>query len=258
MLIMGAPRTRGRRFRGLAGPAEIYYLYLCNFMYKKLYRLKNKVRRRSAMRVKQVAAAIIRDGNRIFATQRGHGEFRGYWEFPGGKLEAGETPRQAAVREVAEELGVDVKLGELAVSYTHLELAEQLFSSYLMKTISIRDTFTQKSRKENFYHGVLLGLLSSEDDWIVTSNAESGKGYSDILAEIEEERLGIVIELKYSESGAAGDMDAQCQKALHQIREKKYGQKLLSDGMRTVLAYGIACNKKQCRVAMEMLQGSVK
>ena len=67
-----------------------------------------------------------------------------------------------------------------------------------------------------------------------------------------------LIELKDSESGAAEDMDAQCQKALQQIREKKYGQKLLSDGMRTVLAYGIACNKKQCRVAMEMLQGGLK
>ena len=65
------------------------------------------------MRVKQVAAAIIRNGDRIFATQRGHGEFKGYWEFPGGKLESGETPEQAAVREVFEELGVDVKLGEL-------------------------------------------------------------------------------------------------------------------------------------------------
>ncbi len=65
------------------------------------------------MRTKQVASAIIRDGNRIFATQRGHGEFKGYWEFPGGKLEPGESPEQAAVREVSEELSVDIKLGEL-------------------------------------------------------------------------------------------------------------------------------------------------
>ena len=65
------------------------------------------------MRTKQVASAIIRDGNKIFATQRGHGEFKGYWEFPGGKLEPGESPEQAAVREVSEELSVDIKLGEL-------------------------------------------------------------------------------------------------------------------------------------------------
>lgn len=65
------------------------------------------------MRTKQVASAIIRDGNRIFATQRGHGEFKGYWEFPGGKLEPGESPEQAAVREVSEELSVDINLGEL-------------------------------------------------------------------------------------------------------------------------------------------------
>ena len=65
------------------------------------------------MRTKQVASAVIRDGNRIFATQRGHGEFKGYWEFPGGKLEPGESPEQAAVREVSEELSVDIKLREL-------------------------------------------------------------------------------------------------------------------------------------------------
>ena len=65
------------------------------------------------MRIKRVAAAVIRDGERIFATERGHGEYRGFWEFPGGKLEEGETPQQAAVRETREELGVEIRLGEL-------------------------------------------------------------------------------------------------------------------------------------------------
>ena len=65
------------------------------------------------MKVKRVSAAVIRRGDEILATLRSHGEYRGYWEFPGGKLEEGETPRQAAVREVREELSADVALGEL-------------------------------------------------------------------------------------------------------------------------------------------------
>ena len=65
------------------------------------------------MKVKRVSAAVIRRGDEILATLRSHGEYRGYWEFPGGKLEEGETPQQAAVREVREELSADVALGEL-------------------------------------------------------------------------------------------------------------------------------------------------
>ena len=65
------------------------------------------------MKVKRVSAAVIRRGDEILATLRSHREYRGYWEFPGGKLEEGETPQQAAVREVREELSADVALGEL-------------------------------------------------------------------------------------------------------------------------------------------------
>ena len=61
----------------------------------------------------RVVAAIIRDGDKIFATQRGYGEFKGGWEFPGGKIEAGETPEEALVREVREELDTQIKVGEL-------------------------------------------------------------------------------------------------------------------------------------------------
>lgn len=59
----------------------------------------------------RVAAAVIRDGDRFFATARGYGEFKGWWEFPGGKLEPGETPQQALVREICEELGVTIEVG---------------------------------------------------------------------------------------------------------------------------------------------------
>lgn len=70
-----------------------------------------------------VAAAIIRNGNEIFATQRGHGEFRDGWEFPGGKVEPGETPAQALVREIREELDTEIEVGELAdtVEYDYLQ-----------------------------------------------------------------------------------------------------------------------------------------
>lgn len=64
-------------------------------------------------RVIKVVAAIIRDNNKIFATQRGYGEFKGGWEFPGGKIEAGETPEQALVREIREELDTEIVVGEL-------------------------------------------------------------------------------------------------------------------------------------------------
>ena len=82
-----------------------------------------------------------------------------------------------------------------------VEKAEKGFSDYLRKTISIRDTFVKKSMKENFYHGILLGLLGYKDTWIISSNEEPGDGYSDILVRSDDEELGIVIEVKYADAG---------------------------------------------------------
>ena len=124
---------------------------------------------------------------------------------------------------------------------------ERQFTSYLKKTISIRDTAVRKERKENFYHGILLGLLSHREDWLLLSNAESGAGYSDILIEIPDENTGIVIELKYSESR---NMEAACQKALEQIEEKNYAERLMEDDMDTIFKYGIACRRNACMVRM--------
>ena len=124
---------------------------------------------------------------------------------------------------------------------------ERQFTSYLKKTISIRDTAVRKERKENFYHGILLGLLSSQRSWVISSNAESGAGYSDILIEIPDENTGIVIELKYSESR---NMEAACQKALEQIEEKNYAERLMEDDMDTIFKYGIACRRNACMVRM--------
>ena len=127
------------------------------------------------------------------------------------------------------------------------ELIEELFNDYLWNTISIRDTAARNERKENFYHGILLGLLGFQDDWIVKSNAESGIGYSDILIETRRNRIGIVVEMKYAENG---NLEAACQKALQQIEDKKYESKLKEDGMRSIIKYGIACYKKECKVKM--------
>ena len=127
------------------------------------------------------------------------------------------------------------------------ELIEELFNDYLWNTISIRDTTVRNEKKENFYHGILLGILGFQDDWIVKSNAESGIGYSDILIETRRNRIGIVVEMKYAEDG---NLEAACQKALQQIEDKKYESKLKEDGMRRIIKYGIACYKKECKVKM--------
>lgn len=125
---------------------------------------------------------------------------------------------------------------------------EKQFTAYLKKTISIRDTYVHKGRKENFYHGILLGLLGFKSDWAVMSNRESGEGYSDILIEIGDEEIGIVIEVKYPDNA---NLEEGCRKALDQIETKNYEEQLRDEGMKTILKYGIACYKKRCRVACE-------
>ena len=127
------------------------------------------------------------------------------------------------------------------------EKIEELFGDYLWNTISIRDTAVAKDKKENFYHGILLGLLGYKASWLIKSNTESGTGYSNILVEVPNNRTGIVIELKYAENG---DMDAACDEALKQIEEKSYVDKLKQDGMRNFIKYGIACFKKDCKVVV--------
>ena len=122
---------------------------------------------------------------------------------------------------------------------------EKEFSFYLRKTISIRDTSIKKEMKENFYYGVLLGLFGNMDGWKVKSNAESGDGYSDISVEVEDQEIGIVIELKYAENAA---FDSACREALEQIHDNHYEEALADDGMTTIYRYGIACYKKRCRV----------
>ena len=124
---------------------------------------------------------------------------------------------------------------------------QDMLHDYLWDSISVRDTAVRSSMKENFYHGMLLGLLQSQGSWIVRSNAETGIGYSDISVATPE-RLGIVIELKYAEDG---NLEAACAKALAQIEEKKYAEALRRRGMKTILKYGIAFWEKECQVVLK-------
>jgi len=142
------------------------------------------------------------------------------------------------------------KLENFCRSFEENETAviEKEFTSYLRKTISIRDTGVRKDMKENFYHGILLGLFGNMGGWKVRSNAESGDGYCDISVEVEDRDIGFVIELKYAENAA---FDDACKEALEQIRSRNYEEVLLDDGMKTIYRYGIACYKKRCKVVSE-------
>lgn len=124
---------------------------------------------------------------------------------------------------------------------------QKLFEEYLKKTISIRDTFVHRPTKKNFYHGILLGLLGFKENWGISSNRETGDGYGDILIEIDDENIGIIIEVKYAHNG---NLEKCCQEALEQIEEQNYEQQFLEDGIKKVLKYGIACYKKKCQVAV--------
>ena len=123
---------------------------------------------------------------------------------------------------------------------------QEMLSDYLWDSISVRDTAVRRNMKENFYHGMLLGLLQSQDSWLVKSNAETGEGYSDISIQTPE-RVGIVIELKYADDG---NLETACKAALRQIEEKKYAHGLKRRGMKKIIRYAIAFYEKECMVEM--------
>jgi hypothetical protein len=127
------------------------------------------------------------------------------------------------------------------------ESVEKIFMEYLRKTISIRDTAVRTDMKENFYHGILLGILGVKNRWSISSNREMGEGYADILAEPDSGDMGIIIEVKYAHDG---NLDRACKEALKQIEYTKYEDDLEDDGVEKVLKYGIACYKKRCRVML--------
>ena len=123
---------------------------------------------------------------------------------------------------------------------------QEMLGDYLWDSISVRDTAVRRNMKENFYHGMLLGLLQNQDSWLVKSNVETGEGYSDISIQTPE-RLGIVMELKYADDG---NLEKACGEALRQIEEKKYAEGLKRRGMKKIIKYGIAFWEKECMVEM--------
>ncbi len=126
------------------------------------------------------------------------------------------------------------------------DVIQEMLGDYLWESISVRDTAVRRNMKENFYHGMLLGLLQNQDNWLVKSNAETGEGYSDISIRMPD-RTGIVIELKYADDG---NLEAACGEALKQIEEKKYAEGLKRHGMKKIIKYGIAFYEKDCMVVM--------
>ena len=135
-----------------------------------------------------------------------------------------------------------------ALEQGNAEEVERCFTGYMRKTVSIRDTFVRKATKENFYHGMLIGLLGFKEGWTVMSNREAGDGFSDIQILIDDAETGIVIEVKYAQNG---DLEAECQKALTQMRVLHYEDGMRNAGMQKVFKYGIACWKKTCKVVVE-------
>lgn len=133
----------------------------------------------------------------------------------------------------------------------NIEEIQNYLTHTLSNMISILDTKARDNQKENFYHGLLLGLLRSEPNWLIHSNAESGDGFSDILIEPENPDTGIVIEVKYSSSFTG--LEKSCDTALMQIKERRYDENLRNEGRNEILAYGISFCKKRCCVKVEKL-----
>ena len=128
-----------------------------------------------------------------------------------------------------------------------VETIQEMLHDYLWDSISVRDTAVRTNMKENFYHGMLLGLLRSQGSWLVKSNAETGEGYSDISVQTPK-RIGMVIEIKYADDG---NLELACKKALEQIEEKKYAEGLKRRGAKKMIKYGIAFCEKECMVVAE-------
>ena len=135
-----------------------------------------------------------------------------------------------------------------ALKNGNAEKTQQCLIEYLKKTISIRDTFVRKKMKENFYHGIVLGILGVKEGWTVSSNKETGDGYSDIVIETEDGETGIIIEIKYAHDG---NLDQACQDALEQIENTNYIQELQKEGIQQISRYAMAFYLKQCKVVKE-------
>lgn len=138
-----------------------------------------------------------------------------------------------------------------AIKEGDADTVEKDLTKILVNTISIFDTKSRKEEKEIFYHGIVLGLLRCESEWLIQSNIESGDGLVDILIETEDPDAGIIIELKYAQTFQG--LSKACENAMRQIKERRYDERLRNEGRNDILAYGIAFCKKKCKVVVERL-----
>lgn len=131
------------------------------------------------------------------------------------------------------------------------EGVEQYLNRVLSNSISVFDTKARKEEKESSYHNLLVGILTGNADWLVKSNVEAGEGFADIIVETDDPDAGIVVELKYTKN--FDELKAACEKALDQIRDRRYQEYLLNDDRKDIRLYGIAFCKKRCCAISEKL-----
>ena len=150
-------------------------------------------------------------------------------------------------REETQQDGEALKTFCDALQSGNIAAIETSMNNYLRRTISVWDTAVRTSLKENFYHGLLLGILAVKADWAVSSNQESGNGYSDIQIRDWKNSLGMIIEVKYADDG---DLESTCRKGLTQIEVKRYADRMQDERFQTILKYGMAFYMKESRVMM--------
>lgn len=136
-----------------------------------------------------------------------------------------------------------------SVEEGNTEAIEQYLNRTLSNSISVFDTRAPEKEKENSYHTFLLGLLTGNTDWVVRSNVEAGEGFADIIVEPEDPDTGIIFELKCSKEAAG--LDKACERAMEQIKDRRYSEYLKNDGRHNMTLYGIAFYKKRCKVVIE-------
>lgn len=129
------------------------------------------------------------------------------------------------------------------------QIMEMYLNKVLSNSVSVFDTKARNDEKESSYHNLLIGILSGNEDWLVKSNVEAGEGFADIIVETDDPDEGIIAELKYTKDFKA--MEKSCEKALKQIKDRRYQEYLLNDDRQNIMYYGITFCRKRCKVLVE-------
>lgn len=129
------------------------------------------------------------------------------------------------------------------------QIMEMYLNKVLSNSVSVFDTKARNDEKESSYHNLLIGILSGNEDWLVKSNVEAGEGFADIIVETDDPDEGIIAELKYTKDFKA--MEKSCEKALKQIKDRRYQEYLLNNDRQNIMYYGIAFCRKRCKVLVE-------